>query len=249
MATPKVISGSGSSAAIRRAAENTAEARHWWVYLPDVCPEAADWCEDYRRNGLAVSKRTDLAVRDLQRRRLEQAWCHLEACREELEALWGVAPRSVITVVEVAYLSALAYYHYHQLEADSARVVLARAEALIEETITLAPFLVPCAGQCYDYRLHLARIARTEASWQEMFEQVEIGRRMIGGAVPLCNPPSGAIYLDDVCAFYRNAVALNDFEREALALQGDPRTIQREFDNLCLAATVVPYIVVNWTGR
>lgn len=241
--------GSGSPATNRRAAESAAEARHWWVYLPDVCPEAADWCEDYRRYGLAVSKRTDVAVRDLQRRRLKPARRELQACRQELEALWGVAPRSVTTVVEVAYLSALAYYHYHRLAADSARAVLARAVALIEETITLAPFLVPCAGQCYDYRLHLARIARTESNWREMFEQVEIGRRMIAGAVPLCNPAQGAIYLDDVCGFYRQATPRNDFEGEALALQGDPRTIQREFENLCLAATVVPYIVVNWTGR
>lgn len=143
----------------------------------------------------------------------------------------------------------LAYYHYHAGELDIARSILERAASLIEETINLAPFLVPCAGQCYDYQLHLARIARAESRWDEMFTQLQIGRQMVYGELPLCQTVSGGVYLKDVCAFYESATPLNELEREALRLQSDPRTIQREFECHCLLATIPPFIVVNWLGN
>jgi hypothetical protein len=232
----------------RRSAKTGAQAKLWSLYLPDLGRDAQEWCEAYDQLGLEVSKRTMAVVRDLQRRKLECAWRELEGCRAEMEAVVSRAPRPVATMVEIAYLSTLAYYHYHSDDFRAAREALARAVSLIEETISLAPFLVPCAGQCYDYRLHLARIARAECRWDEMFEQIQIGRKMVYGELPLCRTVRAPVYIEDVCAFYRDARPLNEIEREALDRLSDPRTVQREYHNLCLAATVVPFIVVNWLG-
>lgn len=229
----------------RRPAETAIEARQWWTYLPEAGPEARAWCAAYEQQGLEISKRTGLVVRDLQRRRLERARLELAGCRADLEGMRRTSPRPVATVVEVAYLSVLAYYHYHAAELEAAREILAKAGSLIEETIDLAPFLVPCAGQCYDYRLHLARIARAESRWDEMFTQIRIGRQMVYGELPLCQTVVGNVYLKDVCAFYGNATALNNLEQEALRLQSDPKTIQREFEGHCLLATIPPFIVFN----
>jgi hypothetical protein len=234
---------------VRSPANTSAQAKPWWVYLPDFGRDAQEWCEAYEQFGTGISKRVTLVVRDLQRRKLECALRELEGCRVDVEAVMSRAPRPVATVVEISYLSTLAYYHYHIGEFDTAREVLARAVSLIEETISLAPFLVPCAGQCYDYRLHLARIARAESRWDEMFEQIRIGRGMVHGEFPLCHTVRGPVYLKDVCAFYGKARPLNEVERETLQLLSDQRTVQREYHNLCLAATVVPFIVVNWLGH
>jgi hypothetical protein len=231
---------------VRRPAKTSTQAKPWSLYLPDLGRDAQEWCEAYEQFGPGVAKRTMLAVRDLQRRRLECARRDLEICRSDVEIVLSCAPRPVATVVEINYLSTLAYYHYHLDEHDPARRALARAISLIEETISLAPFLVPCAGHCYDYRLHLARIARSECRWDEMFEQIRIGQKMVYGELPLCHTVRGPIFIEDVCDFYKNARPLNEVERETLARLSDPRTVQREYHNLCLAATVVPFIVVNW---
>jgi hypothetical protein len=244
-----MTSPSGLQVARRRpAAETSAQAMPWSLYLPDLGRDAQEWCEAYEQFGPWVSKRAMVAVRDLQRRRLECARREIEDCRAYLEIVLRGAPRAVATVVEINYLSTLAYYHYHSAELETAREILARAVSLIEETISLAPFLVPCAGHCYDYQLHLARIARAESRWDEMFEQIRIGRKMVHGELPLCHTIQGPVYLEDVCDFYRNAKPLNEIERETLERLSDPRTVQREYHNLCLTATVVPFIVVNWLG-
>jgi hypothetical protein len=210
---------------------------------------AQDWLEAYEPFGQELSQRTATVIRDLQRRKLERAWCVLEGCQGYVEGIRTVTSRPVATVLEFSYLSARAYYHYHAAEFNLAREVLSKAISLIEETISLAPFLVPCAGQCYDYCLHLARIARAESQWIEMFEQIKIGRKMVYGELPLCNAVQGPIYLNDICAFYARATPLNEAEREALRRLSDPRTVQKEYENLCIGATVVPFIVVNWLGN
>lgn len=233
---------------LRRPAESSVKAKQWWNYLPEVSREAQEWCSAYEQFGAEISKRTTITVQDLQNRRLERAWNSLEECRIYIEDIKRVAPRSVFTVIEISYFSTLAYYHYHAAAFNTAREVLSRATSLIEETIGLASFLVPCAGQCYDYRLHLARIARAEACWEEMFKQIQVGRDMVYGKIPLCNTAHGPVYLQDVCMFYQKRTSLNEFEREALSLQSNPETIQHEYHNLCVSATIVPFIVVNWLG-
>jgi|GEM_PF-4109354 len=243
------MSSSSDLQTIRRSADTTTEAREWWDYLPEMSRDAQEWYKAYGQFGIEISKQTTVAVRDLLRRRLQSAWRALESCRAGIEVIETIAPRPVVTVVEFTHLSALAYYYYHAAEFNTAREVLARAVSLIEETISLAPFLVPCAGNCYDYRLHLARIARAESRWDEMFEEIEIGRKMVYGELPLCHAVWGPVYLKDICEFYGRATPLNEVESERLRRRSDPRTIQREYHNLCIAATVVPFIVINWLGN
>jgi hypothetical protein len=235
--------------AVRHPVKGTVKARQWWGYLPEVSRDAQEWFETYEPFGIELSQRTTAVIRDLQRRKLERAWRALEDCRTYVESIETIKLRPVFTVVEFSYLSMLAYYYYHAAEFSRARDVLARAVSLIEETISLAPFLVPCAGQCYDFRLHLARIARAESQWNEMFEQIQIGRKMVYGELPLCHTVRGPVYIKDICAFYGSVTPLNEIEREALQRQSNPRAVQREYHNLCIAATIVPFIVVNWLGN
>jgi hypothetical protein len=82
-----------------------------------------------------------------------------------------------------------------------------------------------------------------------MFEQIEIGRKMVDGVLPLCHSVRGPIYLKDICEFYARATPFNEIERERLQRRSNPLIIQREYYNLCIAATVVPFIVVNWLGN
>ena len=236
------------SQAIHQAPDATVEIREWWDYLPDMGEDARAWYMAYQKFGNGISGRTTAAVRDLQRRKLNSAWSVLENCRIDLGVIEGTAPRSVVTVVEFSYLSTLAYFYYHKAEFDEARAALKRAILIIEETLSIAPFLIPCAGQCYDYQLHLARIARAESRWREMFRQVEMGREMVYGERPLCHASWGPVHIEDICEFYRRVNPANDIEGATLKRRSDPGVVQREYHNLCIGATVVPFMVVNWCG-
>jgi hypothetical protein len=222
------------------------EPREWWDFLPELNPAAEDWHHAFGTYGRDISNKLASIARDLFRRDLSIARLGLEKCKTEIDAIASKTPRTICTVVESSYLSTLAYFYYHSARFEEARGALSCAEQLIEETVSLAPFLVPCTGHCYDYCLHRARIARAESHWDEMFRQIEIGRKMVRGELPLCQSAHGPVFIHHICKFYKEVSARNDAEDERIRRRRDPLTVQREYEVLSIAATIVPFIVVDW---
>lgn len=220
----------------------------WWTYLPEVGREARQWCSDYELYGKSIALRAGLVARRLQSRRLEGARAELRDCQKESAGLAPYASASTRSVVRTILLAAEAYYYYHLGMAHEARLALFEARGSISEAIESSPFLAPLAGYCYDYCLHFARIARGECKWDEMWRSIEEGRLMVQSKVPLCVTSKSEIYLKDVCSFYRTATPLNELEAVALRKLSDEGEIGAQYESICLWATVIPFVVLDW-GR
>lgn len=231
-----------------RKATTLAEALLWYHFVPASGPDGRDWYDEYRRSGWeALSQRIDVSVDLMRRRKIDAGKALLDECRGPLEAPEvRSSSRAVAGVVEEAFFGALAYFHYHRGQFDAARDALDRAADLIAEVVADAPCLITFTTKCYDFCLHRARIARSEALWQEMWTCVQQGREMLTGERPLCCSDHGAMYIGDAEAFFQAATPADDIERRALDLLRDRDSMIATYEKRALGATMPPGVVVDY---
>lgn len=230
------------SGAFARKATTLAEALVWYHFVPASGPEGRAWYDEYRRSGgEALAQQIDVSVDLMRRRKLEDGKLLLEGCLDRLDAP-ALRSRAVAGVLEESYFGALAYLHYHRGHHAAARAALDRAAHVIADVVTATPCLITFATKCYDFCLHRARIARSEARWRDMWRAVDDGRAMLRGERPLCR----AHYIGDAEAFLRAATPADDLERRALELLSDRTALLATYERRALGATIPFGVVVDY---
>ncbi|MEM6454059.1 MAG: hypothetical protein AAF772_03100 [Acidobacteriota bacterium] len=193
-----------------------------------------------------MGKRIEAILQTLHRGDLDLADERLLEAEAVLENAAGDWPPAVLAVFQMEYWSVRAYREYRHGRVEQTTESIAQAVQCVEIALSLHAFLVPITGRCYEYQLHLARLARADADWPAMWRHLETGRDMMAGRRPLCHPLHGPVYVDDICAFYRSIEPLNELEAETVRRLGEPTSIQREYNALCLSVTIAPFVVLDW---
>lgn len=229
-----------------RKATKLGEAMVWHHFISATGEQGEAWFRLYLdAGGDDFGGRLDVGVLKIRRGQEAEGERILNECASTLDALESADP-SIPLVLRLSYLSACAYRHYHHGELDSAQAVLDECDSVVAETLAVAPFLVPIAGRCCDFRLHRVRLARDQRRWQDMWRHLDRGRRMVSGEIPLCRAAGQDFFMPEVCAFYRALEPADEIEREALDLLSQLQQRLQTFANRALAATLIPNMVVNY---
>ncbi|HEX2080631.1 MAG TPA: hypothetical protein VHG08_23205 [Longimicrobium sp.] len=140
----------------------------------------------------------------------------LRCAREGLDTLDAGTDAAVRPAADRFYYGALGYYFYTRRALEEADDSMSRAHHAIVQAVGRHRWLVPMAYDCYELRMHRARIARDRFRWSEMREHAEESAGMRAGRSPLCLLSDGTpIALADVRRFYES-LPLTDDDREAL---------------------------------
>ncbi len=148
--------------------------------------EAECWASEYRSpKPVRIRECHDRSILLMRQRRMAAGRNLLHQMRVELDSGDGLMA-SVIHVLERWYYGAVAFYHYQAEEFEQADVGMRQAHDAVRRAIDHGGFLVPMAHHCYEFRLHLARIARNQRRWQELRHHLEVAKEMVEDRRPLC---------------------------------------------------------------
>ncbi|GMU07993.1 hypothetical protein [Corallococcus caeni] len=233
---------------IRRQASKLTEALVWYHFVPAGGADGAAWYEEYLGcGGEQMGQRLDVAVAMLRQRRLSEGRALLDECRQRMDALGAQrVSASVRGAVEESYWASQAYAHYHLNEFEAARKALAEGQRLLASVLEDAPFLVMFATRCYDFCLHLARIARNERRWDAMWSHIQEGREMVRGERALCQLSQRGVYIQDAEAFLSTVSAQDVIEVEALQVLLDRERTLHLFERRALGATLIPNVILQY---
>lgn len=211
------------------------------------CPEGRRWVEEYwGPERLQLLRGTDQALRHLRRQQMQQGKDLLEEVEGRLARL-AETDLSVILVVQRFYWTARAYQDYCVGDHDQAAQALDRAHQAIVSAIEIAPFLLPLANHCHEFRLQHARVARSRRRWREMKEHLREVRAMLEDRAPLCTLSDGrAISLSTVTDFYRTIPSLGAEELEALRFFFDEKHRRDRIDRFLMGLYVLPGVVIPY---
>lgn len=198
-------------------------------------------------NGGEMTTLVDQGLDSLRHRRREEGRALLRQSVEFLDARRGVAPPSVVHVLERWSHSALAYESYLDQDFDAAEHHFEIAEQAICNAIEELPCLIMIANHCYDFRLQRARIARNRLHWRVMKNHIEVGRTMVENQRPLCVLGNGEKIFIKAVDHFHGAIQPRD-EEERVALAGILNTERRQElfehtvkDSYALPGIVIPY--------
>ena len=229
-----------------RKATKLGQAMVWHHFIPATGEQGQAWYRQYLdAGGDAFGGRLDVGVLKMRRGQEEEGKKILADCAATLDALDSSDP-SVPLVLRLSYLSARAFGHYHHRELEAAQAVLDECDAVVAETLEVAPYLLPLASRCCDFCLHRVRLFRDQRRWADMWRTLERGQRMIDGEIPLCRAAGQDLFMHEVYDFYRELEPSDDIEREALELLSQPQRRRQAFANRALGATLIPNVVVSY---
>lgn len=215
----------------------------WYHFVGRAGPEGHAWIRRYVSTGLADMNNE--AVTMLRRKRIDEGRAVLERLKDGMDALRTDDP-SIGAVLDRWYYGVLGYYFYCVARFDDAHAAMAQAQESVARAVESRRFLFPLVVDCYEFRLHRARIARNERRWNEMWDHIAAGRSMMAGRMPFCVLSSGAPFgIEDVKACYHE-LGLTDDEREGVRhLIDDPyraRAFEAAVEVACrLPSFVIPY--------
>ncbi|HET6231935.1 MAG TPA: hypothetical protein VFE05_17820 [Longimicrobiaceae bacterium] len=216
----------------------------WFHFVRRTGADGEAWLDEYRRIGLGNA--TVDAVNLMRAHRLDEGYALLESVRDGMEALADGDP-SQRSVLERWYYGVLGYYFYCMSSFPEAHAAMERAQVAVAEAVGLRPFLHPLVVDCYEFRLHRARIARNQRRWAEMWEHVDAARTMMHGRQPFCVLDDGTpVGIESVKDFYRS-LGLDDAERAAVAHLVDDEVRHRSFEGAVQVACRLPGFVIPYT--
>lgn len=191
------------------------EAQYSWVHF--VASSGADgqlWAAQYRDEEVqAMVRGMDQSLALLRKGQLEAGRALLDEVSVRRERMPRVST-SIRHVLARRYHGLLAYYRYCLEDYDAAERELIAAHDAVVQAISRAPFLLPLANQCTEFRLHRARIARNQRRWAEMQEHIDVAQAMTEDRCPLCRLDDGThVFYATLARFYDGLPALSDDER------------------------------------
>lgn len=222
-------------------------APSWFHFVSRSGAQGKEWLIEYlAESRTSLPNAIELALQQLRRQRIREGKDLLDEVERELQRLEGVPP-SVVLVMERFFWSTAAYYYYCVEELDLAGQALERAHQAVVDAIEHAPFLLPLAIHCHEFRLQHARIARYRRRWTEMRSCLQEVRGMLENEIPLC-VLSGhrPLYLSTLVDFHRGIPLLETGEVEALRFFFDrehrTEAMNQVFMNLyAIPGSVTPY--------
>ncbi|HEX8321102.1 hypothetical protein [Longimicrobium sp.] len=220
-------------------------AASWLYFVAASGDEGRRWVQDYSRFQHLVDMNQDcLAL--LRRRSWDEGAEHLRRFRAGVDAAEDAAP-ATRALLERWYQAVYGYYWYSLDRHDEARRAMVAAADAIALAIGHLPCLVPLATQCHEFHLHLARIARNERRWADMWRHVDDVRAMFKGSRPFCLLPDGrGVGLDDVRRFYASLGKLPAEQDDVRAYLLDDAVRMRDFDRFVREMLRLPGFVVAY---
>jgi hypothetical protein len=189
----------------------------WLRYVALSGRQGERWSRDFERVRPLVQQCMQ-SVSDLRRGTPhEAALALLQSAREGLDALDERTDASVRAAADRSYYGALGYYFYTRRAFEEADDSMSRAHHAVVQAVDRRRWLMGLAYDCYEFKMHRARIARDRCRWSEMREHAEESADMRAGRRPLCLLSDGTpIALGDLRRFYYS-LPLTDDDREVLA--------------------------------
>jgi hypothetical protein len=237
------------SHAPRSAAAPRPEAFEWSHFVARSGAEGSDWVREYGRPDIAaLVTAADESLLLLRTRRFAAGRDRLAVMADGLTDGGNAIDPSIASVLERWYYGALAYAQYCVDDFASAEESLGRAHAAVAAAIGRAPFLMPLANHCQEFRLHAARIARNRRRWAEMHEHVAAALGMMEDREPLCVLGDGTeVRFAELVRFYLALPGLSPEEHESLAGQVDPGVRLRLFHRFVQGLYAIPGFVIPYS--
>jgi hypothetical protein len=212
----------------------------WNHFVDRSGPEGRRWVEEYGSDQrLQLAEMTEHALQKLRRQQIRVGKELLEEVESRLERLEGVPP-SVLLVMKRFFWATLAYYHYCVGDLDRAERTLDLAQQAVVSAIEAAPFLLPLALHCHEFRLQHARVARRRRRWSEMREHLQAVRAMLENRIPLCTlSDSRPVYLSALTESLRSIPSLDLEEIESLRF-----FLDEEHRHECIGASLMSLYVL-----
>jgi hypothetical protein len=189
----------------------------WLRYVALSGRQGERWSHDYEHVRPLVELCMQ-SVSDLRRGTPhEAALALLQSARQGLDALDERTDASVRAAADRSYYGALGYYFYTRRAFDEADDSMSRAHHAVVQAVDRRRWLMGMAYDCYEFKMHRARIARDRCRWREMREHAEASAEMRSGRRPLCLLSDGTpIALGDIRQFY-DSLPLSEDDREAVS--------------------------------
>lgn len=216
----------------RQLARTVKEAFVWYYFFPVVSEVGENWCEVFHSSGGEdIIKQCDILVARMRRPEecLDTVLRDLEEVRASILRLAGTAPPSIQGVVEESYRGAIAYWHFRLGSLDAADAELVLALNAVEQALSSDKFLLTYALKNIQLITNRGRIARRQRNFALMAMHLDTCERMLSGDIPIHGRGTSAIFMDDVCSYYRNIEPATDLDAEALVLLSDPKLISMSF--------------------
>lgn len=223
----------------------------WPRFVARSGPEGRRWVEEsWRPERLRLLLGTERALKRLRRGQIREGKDLLDRVADRIDQSERLAeaPASVLLVMKRFYWSTLAYHAYCMEDLDRAGQALDQAHQSIVSALEIAPFLLPLAHHCHEFRLQHARVARKRRRWREMAGHLQAVRAMLDGDwLPLCMLGDGRpIHLSDVTDFYRAIPSLDPAEMQSLRFFFDPAYRRDRIDRFVMSLYVLPGVVIPY---
>ena len=210
-------------------------------------PKGELWVKDYMTpERLQILRAADRALKELRRREILTGKTLLDDVEDRLGRL-AETPASVVLVLQRFYWTTRAYHDYCVDDFAGARQALDQAHQAVAAAIEIAPFLLPLAYHCHEFRLQRARVARTQNHLSEMAGHLQEVRAMLEDRTPLCILSDGRpIDLSAVTGFYRGIPSLDPVELESLRVFFDEEYRRDRTTRLLMSLYVLPGFVIPY---
>ncbi|MCU1255626.1 MAG: hypothetical protein JWM83_1925 [Candidatus Angelobacter sp.] len=218
-----------------------------WLHFTGRSGESGrDWAAAYARYGADLRNKAYHALSLLRRGELEPGKELLDKCAAELNST-PVISGSVRAVLERWYYGTAGYYHYCIGDFQRAHDCMQKASDAVADAISQEAFLVMLSVDCQEFCLHHARIARNQRHWDEMWQHIERGRKMLRDEVPLCNTGNGSgIYVSTVRDFIQSFQPLQPEEQRDVRWLLEDQERERSFDKFVRGMLQVPNLGIEY---
>jgi hypothetical protein len=228
------------------ALQQPAEAQYSWVHFVAASgAEGQRWAEQYRDEEIQA------LIRDIDRSLVLLRQGQLEAGRALLDEVSDRRERMPQISMSIRYVLArrshglLAYHLYCREDYAAAERELLAAHDAVAQAISHDPFLLPLAGNCPEFRLHRARIARNQRRWAEMQQHIDVVLAMAEDRSPLCQLADGThVRYSTLVQYYDRLPQMSEDERRDVADQCDPERRYRMFLRDVHSVYILPGFVV-----